>query len=134
MNRTRATSVVINDGKLLMIHRFNNGEEYFVLPGGGVEDGEELERAATRELKEETSVNADLREKLLDFIDKHGDRHILFSQEYISGEPKLAEGSTESESFSNFQKYFPEWVDIKRLPELTIYPKEEKEFLIKHLN
>jgi ADP-ribose pyrophosphatase YjhB (NUDIX family) len=56
--RIRATSVVLNEDNILMIHRFNHGEEYYVLPGGGVEEGENIETAVTRELQEETGLQA----------------------------------------------------------------------------
>jgi 8-oxo-dGTP diphosphatase len=131
--RTRATSVIIKDGKLLMIHRLNNGEEYWVLPGGGVEEGEEIKKAVLRELEEETSIIAELKDELLEFTDSRGDKHFLFLCEYVSGEPKLHADSEEANNRDANQSYSPEWVEISRLPELTIYPTEEKDFLIQHL-
>jgi ADP-ribose pyrophosphatase YjhB (NUDIX family) len=132
MSRTRATSVVVKGGKLLMIRRFNNGEEYWVLPGGGVEEGEGLERAVLRELEEETSIRAELKDKLLEFIDSRGDKHSLFLCEYVSGEPRLHADSEEANNRDANQSYNPEWVEVSKLPELTIYPTEEKEFLIQY--
>jgi 8-oxo-dGTP pyrophosphatase MutT (NUDIX family) len=133
MSRTRATAVVIKDESILMMHRHNNGEEYFVLPGGGIEEGESGEEAVIRELKEETSIDAALGEKLLEFTDARGENHILFSCDYTSGEPMLEAGSIEAKKSNENQSYEPKWIDIKDISSLMIYPKEEKEFLVKYL-
>ncbi len=131
--RTRATAVIIREGKLLMMHRFNNGEEYWVLPGGGVEEGEDINQAVLRELQEETSIEANLKDNLLEFTDPRGDRHALFLCEYVSGEAQLHKDSVEANNKDKKQSYSPEWVEVGRIPELTIYPVEEKDFLTTYL-
>ncbi len=51
---------VVRDGKILLMRRsiddFLGG--YYELPGGGVENGETIEKAAMREVKEETGLIA----------------------------------------------------------------------------
>jgi ADP-ribose pyrophosphatase YjhB (NUDIX family) len=49
------SSVVLSDGKILLIQRTDNG--LWTLPGGLVEVGESLSSAALRELKEEAGVS-----------------------------------------------------------------------------
>jgi 8-oxo-dGTP pyrophosphatase MutT (NUDIX family) len=49
----RAGVIVIRDGRLALIHRVRDGREYWVIPGGGVERGENLAEAALREGREE---------------------------------------------------------------------------------
>ena len=51
----RATAVVIRDGKVLLVH--GRGPVY-MMPGGGVEQGESPAEAAVRELFEETGLTA----------------------------------------------------------------------------
>ena len=131
--RTRATAVVIKGEQILMIHRHNHGEEYWVLPGGGMENGESVEEAAIRELKEETTIDASVKSKLTEFTDTKGDHHVLYLCEYLRGEPKLYEGSVEANKTDEEQLYEPKWMDVQILPSLTIYPNEEKGVLLNYL-
>ena len=131
MARTRATALVKKDNCILMMHRYNNSEEYWVLPGGGLEEGETIENATLRELKEETSINATIEEKIMDFVDDKGDRHVLFLCNYLSGEVKLDDNSEEANNYDPNQTYIPQWVDIKRVKDLVMYPIKQKEYLCK---
>lgn len=49
-------AIIMNDGKLLAMHRNKYGSEYFTLVGGRVNQGETLEHALAREVKEETGL------------------------------------------------------------------------------
>lgn len=53
---TRAQCIVHRKNRILMVRHRLNGEEWWCLPGGGVEDGETPADAAIRELKEECCV------------------------------------------------------------------------------
>ena len=53
----RAQALVFRGGRVLMVKHRQDGEEYWVLPGGGIEDGETPEQAAVRELKEECGIS-----------------------------------------------------------------------------
>ncbi len=107
MKRIRATAVVVDNHKLLMIHRFKNGEEYWVLPGGGVEEGETPEEAVLRELKEETSIDARMIKKIFSYMGESEREDQLFLCKYISGELKLAEDSIEALTMNKHNHYEP---------------------------
>lgn len=53
----RASAIIIKKGKVLLMHRRKFGKEYWVFPGGGVEEGETSGDAAIREVKEETDMD-----------------------------------------------------------------------------
>lgn len=132
MNRSRA--VIIKDGKLLVIHRFNNGKEYWVFPGGGVEPGETDEQAAVREAKEETSVDVKVDKLLYRHKYDDGTERLYYLCDYISGEPKLGD-SVEKESMqkSTEHSWEPLWYPIGQLPQLKLLPLEIRDWLIEDL-
>lgn len=55
--KDRAGGILIENGKLLLIHRIKNNDEYYVIPGGGIEEGEDIYEATQRELYEEVGIN-----------------------------------------------------------------------------
>ena len=62
--------LITPDGDLLTIRRIRPGQEpYWILPGGG-EDGEDLETALARELREEAAATAAIHS--LVYIFNHG--------------------------------------------------------------
>jgi ADP-ribose pyrophosphatase YjhB (NUDIX family) len=76
-DRVRAL-LITPDGDLLTIRRVRPGQDpYWVLPGGGVEDGENLEAALARELREEIAANADVH-SLVHTLDHGGDRQYFY--------------------------------------------------------
>ena len=52
----RAQCIVHRKNRLLMVKHRLNGEEWWCLPGGGIEEGESPSEAAVRELKEELNI------------------------------------------------------------------------------
>ncbi|MCP1309909.1 NUDIX hydrolase [Paenibacillus tyrfis] len=59
MKRVNVASAVITDdnGNLLIVHNTRGDSTYWSLPGGAVEEGETLEQAVLREVKEETGYD-----------------------------------------------------------------------------
>ena len=55
-----AVSVVVPDdqGRILLIRRVDNN--YWSIPGGGMEPGESVRQAASREVSEETGINCEV--------------------------------------------------------------------------
>jgi 8-oxo-dGTP pyrophosphatase MutT (NUDIX family) len=76
--RIRATAIIFNkENEILLLKHVRDWGEFLVLPGGGVEDGEAVESALEREVREELGVNC-IAGKLIaagELI--KGDRHVL---------------------------------------------------------
>jgi 8-oxo-dGTP pyrophosphatase MutT (NUDIX family) len=49
-------AIVIEGDKILVMHRNKQGSQYYTLVGGRVNEGESLEQALVREIKEETGL------------------------------------------------------------------------------
>ncbi|MBI3926072.1 MAG: NUDIX hydrolase [Armatimonadetes bacterium] len=77
--RLRASVAVQNDGGLLLVRHQKNGRTYWLLPGGGVEFGESVHRAAEREVQEETGIEVEVGPLLLscETIAPDRSRHIV---------------------------------------------------------
>ena len=76
-------SVILNDQILLIKHHhYSDGREYWLLPGGGREEGETEEECVKREIKEETNLDV-LVEKLI--LDQLGeiDNYYIFYKTYL---------------------------------------------------
>jgi ADP-ribose pyrophosphatase YjhB (NUDIX family) len=73
-----ARAIIIENKKLLVMHRNKYGSKYFTLVGGRVNDDETIEQALVREIKEETGLN--ITSYRLVFIEEHGDP---YNEQYI---------------------------------------------------
>jgi len=122
----RVCAVIVRDKKILLIHRIKEGREYWVVPGGGVESGEDMEKALRREILEETGL------RLFDFkfMEKDIDHEIeyyLYRCEVQDGEPSL--GGPEKKDNCEKNSYTLEWMLIEKTDGLDLYPKVIKNLL-----
>src|ERR1043166_9428060 len=109
-NKKRASAIIFQNDKLLVIRRVKPDGEYYTLPGGTWEEGETIEQTMLREIREELSVEATI-DKLL-FEIKAPDREDYFLLiKGISGSPRM--GGPELERVSDDNQYILEWVDLQ---------------------
>ncbi|MBN1168428.1 NUDIX domain-containing protein [Candidatus Woesebacteria bacterium] len=120
----RASAIIVKKNKILLIHRFKKGKEYWVFPGGNIEEGEKKIEAIKREVLEETSLAVTSCRYSFDYKDEDGECNPVFTCEVEGGEPRLAEGAPEAEAATDTNWYKPEWIDIEGSLKLKIYPEE----------
>lgn len=130
--RVSARAIIFQEGKLLTMFRrkFNSGEltEYYVIPGGGQDDGETLEEAVTRELKEEMSIDIKVVSFLGNEVDKMGEANYFYC-EILSGTPKLGGEELERNSQENY--YEPRLLKLEDIETVNLYGKNFVEKAIK---
>ena len=73
--RQRATAIVVRDGLILVVR--DQFRPAFMLPGGGIDDGESPEAAVVRELEEETTLTATDTKYLFTHDGKYNHHHVF---------------------------------------------------------
>ncbi|MFI9582241.1 NUDIX domain-containing protein [Streptomyces sp. NPDC052236] len=84
---TRVTGIVIEGGQILMLDQDTDESRSWSLPGGKVEDGESLDEALVREMREETGLDVEVGRLLYvcDHMKAHV-VHITFEARRIGGQ------------------------------------------------
>lgn len=118
--RQRAAVLIIREGKILLLRRSKYGRLYYVVPGGGVENGETIEEAAIREIHEETGLQIGLHYKFWEY-NNAGHLEHYFLATHFAGEPCL--GGPEAERQSSQNIYRLEWVPLSKLDNIPLLPK-----------
>lgn len=129
--RERYRAIIIKDNKLLLMHRFREGLEFYVFPGGGLEAGETPKECCERELLEEFGIVIEA-QKLIYLINQNGAKQGFFVAKWISGEIH----TTDAEEYTkgdHFGTYDPTSVNLEEIPKLNILPPEVKQQLLEDL-
>jgi 8-oxo-dGTP pyrophosphatase MutT (NUDIX family) len=128
-HKSRVTAIIRRADHILLIHRKREGNEYWVLPGGGVETGEDSEQALLREVLEETGLGVNHYRFLFEQTEPDLRRNRLYMCEVEEGEPKL--GGPELVETSATNSYVLEWVDMANFISMdpaSIYPDPSRLF------
>ncbi len=135
--RIRAGIVLIQDGKVALIERHRAGLDYFVFPGGGVDEGETPEQAAVREAMEELGVEVAIKQKIFEIQFGQKSRQVYFLAEQIGGEFGTGAGEEYTDADPNDPEegiYVPIWMLIEELSlHQNIYPVEVANLVIKSI-
>ena len=136
--RIRAGIVLIQNGNVALIERHRAGLDYFVFPGGGVDDGETPEQAAIREAMEELGIEVTIKQKIAEIQLGHKSRQVYYLVEQTGGEfgTGVGEEYTDSDPDDPEQGvYIPIWMPIEKLSEYqTIYPDRVAKQVIRSIH
>ncbi|MBT3721106.1 NUDIX domain-containing protein [archaeon] len=123
----RAAVIIIQNKKILLMHRIKNNSEYYAIPGGTLEKGEQFEIAAIREIKEETTLDLDLGEKLWEINDGISNC-VYFLCKNFTGKAKI---SGPEKKISSQNNYFGlKWILLSDLNNIDLKPSIIKEKII----
>ena len=126
-------ALVINDNKILVIHRINHGQEYYVLPGGGWEENETEEAGVKREVFEETSLDIKVERPVFSLLVENDGQKLVYLCKYLGGEPKLGDFNEKKTMESDVQQiYEPMWLPIEGLSQKTLYTLEFRDWFLEN--
>ncbi|WP_203248234.1 NUDIX hydrolase [Sporosarcina beigongshangi] len=120
--RNRGSSVIIESNKVALIKRVRAGQEYYVFPGGGIEQDESPEQAAIRETFEELGVHVAIKGSL-GIINYNGVQY-FFIAEIIGGVFGTGNGEEFGDECRDRGTYEPMWVELEQLLSLDVHPIE----------
>jgi len=128
--RKRAGIILVCKDEILLIKRIKNGNQYYVIPGGGIEKDEDIISAAVREIREEINLKIN-KEDIHKFCEiKNQDRTEIYFITEIKKQEFIICGE-EAERSNADNVYIPEWVSINKLQEINLLPEEIKIKIIK---
>ena len=135
--RIRAGIVLIKEDKIALIERHRAGRDYFVFPGGGVDEGESPEQAAIREAREELGIEILIRQKVAEIQFGQNSRQIYYLVEQIGGQFGTGDGEEFAVSHPDDPErgiYIPLWMQVDELAHhVNVYPVDLVRLVLKSL-
>lgn len=134
--KKRVRAIIIEDGKVLLMHRIKGGQEYWVFPGGGVDDSDKnLEDALKRECLEELGVVVEVRElfmeKLSTIPSELGQMQYYYKCDILSGEVGTGTGPEFSDrDIEKYGSYEVVWLSLETIKDKTVYPLELRDKIV----
>lgn len=133
--RNSAKAIIISDGHLLAIRNFDEDGEWYLLPGGGQNPGENLIDALMRECWEEIGANVRVHDLRLvreyigrnhEHAETEGDAH----QVEFMFECEIEAGYTPRNGpAADTYQIGVDWLPIAQLGQYRLYPQELKAIL-----
>lgn len=117
MKRLSVRALIETEKGLSVIYRRKNGNEYYVLPGGGIEANENHEVALKRELNEELNIEADIIDLAFE-VENEERIEYVYNCKYLSGTFTL--NGEELDRMSDNNYYEPTFIDISKINEYNI--------------
>ncbi|KEZ87259.1 DNA mismatch repair protein MutT [Clostridium sulfidigenes] len=119
--RNSAKALIIKDGKMLASKINDNGDIFYIMPGGGQESEETLEEAVIREVKEEFGLIVE--PKTLEFViegvtgESFHRVDLVFLCEYIKEIP-------DAQITGDYNQIGFDWLPIENLMNEPLYPSK----------
>lgn len=135
--KTRVRAIIVDDKSILLTHRLKEGKEYYVFPGGGVEQGEDEEVALKREVEEELGVTVKIGERFalipLNIEGKEPQEEIFYLCTITGGKLGTGNGPEFKPDTSYKGTYTIEWIILENLEKLTVLPEQVKQKILEEV-
>ena len=138
MKKNRASAIIPYEEGLILVKRVKGygkeKEEYFTIPGGGQEEGETIEEATLREIKEELGIEIELSNKCYE-LESQDRKQYFFVAKYKCG--KIGSGKGEEMTNINYEKYgayIPTIIKKEEIKNIKLLPEQIKNIILEDLN
>lgn len=121
-NMFRARAIVIRNRHIALIKRQREGRIYYVVPGGGMEAGENPEQTAIRESREELGLVVSI-ERLLAKVIFHGREQYYFLVRVTGGHFGTGKGPEMTGKYPPERgTYTPVWIPLREIEKINLFP------------
>lgn len=129
--------IVNYNDKIVLIHRIKTKDDgtvrdYYVTPGGKIEENESHEEALSREIKEELGIEIEIKDLCLELDDRdyNDSFQYFYNCNYKAGELGTGDGPefTDKENYKGVFEIV--LVDKKEISKLNLVPEKIKEILV----
>ena len=134
---TSVRGIVNYKNKIVLIHRIKTKDDgtirdYYVIPGGKIEENEFHEEALRREIKEELGIEIEIKDLCLELDDRdyNDSFQYFYNCNYKAGELGTGDGPefTDKENYKGVFEIV--LVDKKEISKLNLVPEKIKEILV----
>ena len=134
---TSVRGIVNYNDKIVLIHRIKTKDDgtvrdYYVTPGGKIEENESHEEALSREIKEELGIEIEIKDLCLELDDRdyNDSFQYFYNCNYKGGELGTGDGPefTDKENYKGVFEIV--LVDKKEISKLNLVPEKIKEILV----
>ena len=134
---TSVRGIVNYNDKIVLIHRIKTKDDgtvrdYYVTPGGKIEENESHEEALRREIKEELGIEIEIKDLCLELDDRNYNDSFqyFYNCNYKAGELGTGDGPefTDKENYKGVFEIV--LVDKKEISKLNLVPEKMKEILV----
>lgn len=134
---TSVRGIVNYNDKIVLIHRIKTKDDgtvrdYYVTPGGKIEENESHEEALRREIKEELGIEIEIKDLFLELDDRdyNDSFQYFYNCNYKAGELGTGDGPefTDKENYKGVFEIV--LIDKKEISKLNLVPEKIKEILV----
>lgn len=137
-SKNRGSAIIPYHHGIILIQRRkgdkDHKEEYYTIPGGGQEEGETIQEATIREVREELGIEIILTDTCYKIVSQ-GRKQYFFVAKYKSG--KIGTGIGKEMTNTDYEKYgayLPRIVPKEKLKDIRLLPTEIKDIIVTNIN